>query len=133
MFGMLLVALALGAAGQLLMKKGLNLIGQIGDVGTLFKACVHPLVLAGLGFYVVSSMLYLVLMSRMHLSVLYPMVALNYVFITLLSWYFFDDHVNAQRLLGLAVIIMGVTIVGFSQRPSDAQMKPAGVAEGMQR
>src|ERR1035438_6195111 len=118
MFGMLLVALALGAAGQMFMKRGLNMIGEIGHVSTLLQACLHPMVIIGLGFYVISSMLYLVLMSRMPLSLLYPMVALNYVFITILSRYFFHDHVNPQRIIGLGVIIVGVVLVGLSQRPA---------------
>jgi drug/metabolite transporter (DMT)-like permease len=130
MFGLLLVALGIGAAGQVFLKLGLTRHGQINGLGSLLLAMVQKEVVCGLLLYVLSSMLYLVLMSRLMLSVLYPMVALNYVFVTILSWYFFQDHVNGLRIAGLAVIIAGVTLVGFSQTKSDPAETPVAVGQG---
>jgi len=119
LFAQLLVALALGAAGQVSMKYGMGRYtsahGEIKGLAMLLAAMTQWGVICGLGCFVLSSMLYLVLMSKMPLSVLYPMVALNYVFVTILSRIFFQDHPNALRIAGLAVIIGGVSMVAMSQ------------------
>jgi drug/metabolite transporter (DMT)-like permease len=118
LLGMLLVSLCLGAAGQSLMKLGMSRYtqahGDIGGLGHLIQAMLSPAVMAGLGCFVLSSMLYLVLLSKLPMSLLYPMVALNYVFVTILGRFLFAEHVSLLRVGGLAVIIAGVTLVAMS-------------------
>ncbi|MBI5832933.1 MAG: multidrug resistance protein [Armatimonadetes bacterium] len=126
MFGTLLIALALGTAGNTFMKMGLNRHGQIESIASLFGALMQLRIIIGLGFFVVSSMLYLTVMSKMPLSVLYPMVALNYIFVTISARYFLGEPVNAMRVVGLSVIVAGVVLVGLSQ-----QSKPAGNGTAM--
>ncbi|MBI2301949.1 MAG: hypothetical protein HYU66_23855 [Armatimonadetes bacterium] len=115
LFGVLVVALLLGAAGQMLMKQSLNAYKAVhGDeltgFGMLLHALFTPGVLAGLSCYVVSTFLYMILLWKMPVSLLYPMVALNYVFVTILARLFLHEQVPVARLGGLALILAGVYI-----------------------
>ena len=46
------------------------------------------------------------------LSVLYPIIAMSYVWVALLSMYFFGDHMNMFKVAGIALIIGGVALLG---------------------
>jgi multidrug transporter EmrE-like cation transporter len=46
------------------------------------------------------------------LSMLYPIIALTYVWVNLLSMYFFHEPMNAWKALGIVLVIGGVTLMG---------------------
>jgi multidrug transporter EmrE-like cation transporter len=46
------------------------------------------------------------------LSLLYPVIALTYVWVNLLSMYFFHDQMNLWKGLGIALVIGGVAFLG---------------------
>jgi undecaprenyl phosphate-alpha-L-ara4N flippase subunit ArnE len=46
------------------------------------------------------------------LSLLYPIIALTYVWVNLLSMYFFHDHMNPWKAIGIALVIGGVAVMG---------------------
>ena len=125
LFLMLLVSISLGCAGQVCMKIGLNTHGEITSFVSLMTAMIKPGVVVGLGLMVVSSMLYLTLMSKMDLSLLYPMVALNYVFVTVISHFVFHEQVSSLRVAALATIILGVTMIGMSAPKKAGDKAPA--------
>lgn len=129
LFGILLVALLLGAAGQLSMKIGLEkFTSQHGDITALvqiLRAMLQVGVMFGLGCFVLSSMLYLLLLSRLDMSMLYPMVAMNYVFVTILGRVVLNEHVSALRVTGLAVILVGVVVMSMSGQPRPLEVPEA--------
>lgn len=110
----LLLAIALGVAGQILMKLGLNRLGERPSPVVVLKAILTPLILGGFVCYGVSSLFYLQALSRMPLSYAYPMIALSYVGVVVASWRLLGEEINATRIAGLAVIIVGVVILALS-------------------
>ena len=50
------------------------------------------------------------------LSMLYPIIALTYVWVNLLSMYFFHEHLNPWKGLGIALVIGGVALLGKASR-----------------
>ena len=46
------------------------------------------------------------------LSMLYPIIALTYVWVNLLSMYFFHEHINFWKAIGIALVIGGVALLG---------------------
>lgn len=110
----LLVAIGLGVGGQFAIKIGLNKLGAHPSPATVFRAIVTPYILGGFALYGVSSLLYLQALSRLPLSYAYPMIALSYVAIVLGAWLWFGEKINALRVSGVAVIIVGVVLVALS-------------------
>lgn len=46
------------------------------------------------------------------LSMLYPIIALTYVWVNLLSMYFFHERLNVWKAAGIALVIGGVALLG---------------------
>jgi len=128
---LLLVAISLGATGQILMKTGLRLLGpRPPATAVVLSVFRNVFVAGGIGCYAVSSVIYLLALSRLALSYAYPMVALSYVVVALLAWRFLDEPIPVLRAVGLAVILLGVVILALSHRgeaPRDAVQPPPPV------
>jgi multidrug transporter EmrE-like cation transporter len=116
---LILSGVALNAAAQLLLRQGMLTVGTFSlDGGALLQVlpriALNPWVIAGLASYVLSVGLWLVVLSRVEVSVAYPMVSLGYVITVLLARFLFNEDVTLQRLLGVLVIIFGVWLVARS-------------------
>ncbi len=72
--------------------------------------------LAGLSFYGVSTVLLVLALKDGELSLLWPVIALTYVWVTLLSLVIFHDRVNPIKLAGIAIIVAGVAVMGRGQK-----------------
>ena len=111
--GLVFLCTVSGAAAQLLMKYGANHLHGAGLVGILTNL---PL-LAGYVLYGVNTVLLVLALRRGHLSVLYPIIALTYVWVTVLSPRVFpDDHLNAFKVTGVLLIVFGVSMIGKGSR-----------------
>ena len=118
--GIWLIALAsigLSALAQLLMKIGMTAVraSANSDGGTLLPAAVlNPFVLGGLGAYGVSAILWLIVLSRLPLSLAYPLVSLGFIAVVALAALVLHEPVSAMRMLAVGLIICGVVVLGVS-------------------
>ena len=117
---LILISVAFAATGQITLKVGMNKVGAV-NIGTysqvvegIAKIITTPMVILGLLFYVLAASLWLVVLSRVPLSLAYPMVALGYVIVVFLSWIALKEVVPPSRWIGLAIICLGVIFVGKS-------------------
>ena len=110
---LVLVCVALGVAGQLSLKQGMNAFAdrRSFDPGLLAQAVVQPYVLLGMGFYGISSLLWLVVLARAPLSVAYPMLSLGYVAVAVLSRVLFAEPLTAVKLFGILLVCFGVALL----------------------
>ena len=53
-------------------------------------------------------------LSRVQVSVAYPLLSVGYVVNAIAAWYLFGEAVTPMRLTGIAVIIVGVWLVARS-------------------
>ena len=118
-FLILLAGVLLNAGAQLLLKAGVRPLGAIGDApGTLLPALATAFtrvpVLAGLACYVVSVAIWLIALSRVDVSVAYPMLSLGYVVNAIAAWWLFGEAVGPARFAGILLILLGVLIVARS-------------------
>ncbi|MDR3410646.1 MAG: SMR family transporter [Formivibrio sp.] len=118
-FGLILFGVLLNAAAQLFLKAGVRQMGHFDfslanawPVGT--QLATNLPILGGLSCYVVSVVVWIMALSRVEVSIAYPMLSIGYVVNALLAWWLFGEAVGIQRLSGIAVIIVGVIIVARS-------------------
>lgn len=102
-----IMATVLGAFGALLLKIGSKKAHF--DSG-LFKN-FH--LITGLMFYAVSSVFFIIALRHGDLSVLYPVVSFSYIWVSLLSVKFLHEKMNKWKWTGIALIILGVSLVGI--------------------
>jgi multidrug transporter EmrE-like cation transporter len=70
-----------------------------------------PLV-CGFALHACNALLLILALRGGELSILWPIYALSYVWVALLSAYFFGDQINAWKVGGIALIILGVALLG---------------------
>ncbi len=119
-FGMLMLFVLFSSFGQICMKIGIageKIPISRSPAKTVFNilgVMIRPWVLAGLGLYVLGAFTWLVLLSRVRLSVAYPMVSLGYVVVVLLSALVLHEKVKWKyAVAGLVFIALGVSFIGF--------------------
>ena len=59
-----------------------------------------------------NAMLLILALQEGELSLLYPVYALSYVWVNLLSMYFFGEMLNIWKTLGIVLVIGGVALLG---------------------
>jgi len=107
-FSLILVGVLLNAAAQLLLKAGTNAM----PLG--LRLAIEPHILAGLACYVVSVVVWIVALSRVPVSIAYPMLSIGYVVNAVAAWYLLGEAVTPMRLAGIGIIVLGVFIVARS-------------------
>lgn len=116
---LLLCAVLTGTTAQLLLKAGTNAIGHFAftaeNVAPIaWRLATQPYVIGGITIYSVSAVLWILTLSRAELSVAYPIVSLGYLLTAIASWYFLGEHLTPMRLVGIAIIVIGVYFVARS-------------------
>ena len=116
---LILTGVLLNASAQLLLKAGTNAVGHfefsaqnIVPVG--MKLAFEPHIAGGLACYVVSVAAWIVGLSRVEVSIAYPMLSIGYVVNALAAWYLFGESLTAQKFIGIAFIFAGVFLVARS-------------------
>lgn len=118
-FSLLMTGVLLNAGAQLLLKAGTNSVGafeysaaNIVPIG--WKLATEPHILGGLSCYVVSVVVWILALSRVEVSIAYPLLSVGYVVNAAAAYFLFGEAVTPMRLTGIAVIIAGVWIVARS-------------------
>ncbi len=111
-FALLMIAIVLSTFGEVLLKAGVNRIGTITFApGTLIRAFLQWQVLAGFVLLFGGSLFWLAVISRVHLSVAYPLLAIGYILTTIWALVFLKEPVPASRWLGIGAICSGIVLV----------------------
>lgn len=118
--GLLVVSVAIAVSAQFVLKAGMNHVGRIGsgDLSAPLSAAARvarqPLVWTGLALYAVSAVFWLVVLSRIPLSVAYPFVGMSYIVVVALAQFLLHENVPALRWVGVVVVAIGIALVGLS-------------------
>ena len=114
---MAIFSILLAVAGQMMMKKGMMAIGAFSldqFIGKIIPMFTNPWVFSGFACFGLSSVFWLVVLSRLEISLVYPMVSVAYVLVGILSWYFFKENLSVMRWAGIMVILLGVFLISRS-------------------
>jgi multidrug transporter EmrE-like cation transporter len=114
-----MTGVALNAAAQLLLKAGTNRVGEfafalenLAPIGA--RLASSPFILGGLACYVVSVVVWILALSRVPVSVAYPMLSVGYIVNAVAAWMLFGESLTAQKLVGIGFIVIGVFLVARS-------------------
>ena len=83
---------------------------------TLFTVVFDPFVFSGLVATFVSGLCWMATMSKLEISYAYPFTSLGFVAVVLLSAMLFGESLNAWRLVGVLLIVVGVTVASQGVR-----------------
>jgi multidrug transporter EmrE-like cation transporter len=113
-FCLFLAAVITASGGQLLLKMGALKLGRVSTsnaISHLTNILVTPELVAGLALYGMSAFLFILVLTRVKLSVAGPAVSLGYVFSVLMGYFIFKESISVRLLIGLGLIVCGVILV----------------------
>ncbi|CAM4423147.1 MAG: putative 4-amino-4-deoxy-L-arabinose-phosphoundecaprenol flippase subunit ArnF [Legionellaceae bacterium] len=115
-FSLILLAVCINTAAQILLKQGMNHIGFFAFslanwFHILTKIIFNPFILAGLSCYVGSVFIWLLVLSRVPVSYAYPMTSLGYITTAVIAVLLFNETLTLTRVMGILIIILGVYLI----------------------
>ncbi len=115
----LLLGILLNAIAQLLLKAGSQrLSDSVFSLSNIFplglQLAGNPFIILGVLCYVISLLVWIGVLSRVDVSVAYPMVSLGYILNAIGAYYIFGESLSLVRIVGLFVILIGVYLVAQS-------------------
>jgi multidrug transporter EmrE-like cation transporter len=111
-YALLLMAILVGVAGQLLLKLGMTRQPGFRFVETLDLFHNWPVAM-GFGCYGISTVLYFQVLAKLELSLAYPTVSIGYVLVIVMSRVLFKEAVSPMRWMAVMMICVGVVFVGL--------------------
>lgn len=115
-FALIWTGVMLNAAAQILMKAGTNSIGyfefsmeNILPIG--WKLATEWHIVVALCCYALSVIIWILALSRVPVSIAFPMLSMAYVVNAIAAWYLLGETFNPTKLVGMSVIILGVIII----------------------
>jgi multidrug transporter EmrE-like cation transporter len=116
-FLIILAGVLLNAVGQLALKFGsikINEYGSAPDIISLLEKYLNTPIVIGLACYVLSVATWVVALTRVDVSVAYPMLSIGYVVVAILAYLFFGEVITTQKVLAMGVIVVGVILLARS-------------------
>lgn len=106
----------LNAGAQLALKQGTRTIGSFSFslenvVPVGIKVLSNPFMLAGFGCYVLSVIVWILVLSRVEVSYAYPLLSVGYIVTAFAGQLLFDEALNPSRWIGILVICLGVYLI----------------------
>ncbi|HWZ61877.1 MAG TPA: EamA family transporter [Steroidobacteraceae bacterium] len=118
-FAVLSTGVLLNALAQLGLKSATQVSGPLlaGDAGVLkrgLELLVVPSLWGAVCAYALSLVVWIVGLSRVPVSQAYPLLSMGYVINIGLAWWLLGEAPNAQRVVGIGIIVLGVVLVSRS-------------------
>ena len=115
-FALILTGVLLNAIAQLALKASVRDMGAIElrlaeALPTTLRLAQEPWLWLGLGCYVVSVVIWILALSRVDVSIAYPMLSLGYVVNALAAWAWLGEAMSLSRVVGIGIIILGVFVL----------------------
>lgn len=117
---LIIVSVLLNASAQLFIKRGMITIGSVtlsanGVSSLALKAITNMPIIMGMLAYAVSILLWMIVLSRVNVSIAYPFLSIGYIFTAILAFFLFNEPFTVQKILGILIICVGVILLTHSR------------------
>jgi drug/metabolite transporter (DMT)-like permease len=109
----IVIGVIFAALGQVSWKLGMNQAGQLAalDPATLSTVLLNPYILLGFAMYGLSTIFWLIALSKKDLSFVYPFISLTYILVLVLSSLVLKESIGLNKIAGTIAIIIGLIII----------------------
>jgi len=73
-----------------------------------FSMLINPYIILALAFSVLAGVTWMIAMTKFELSYAYPFTIFSLIFVTLFSIIFFEEQVNAHKVIGIVLVAIGI-------------------------
>jgi multidrug transporter EmrE-like cation transporter len=115
-FPLIMLGVLLNAAAQLFLKEGMRRIGHFEFVWAnilpiTIQVAGNLYVASGLLCYIISVVVWLLVLSRVEVSFAYPLLSVGYIVNAVAGYYLFQENLSLTRISGIMIICVGVYFV----------------------
>lgn len=115
-FPLILLGVLLNAFAQILLKRGMSEIGQIGfawkEIAPVIPRIATNLpVLIAISFYGISVLVWMAVLSKVEVSLAYPMLSIGYLVVLAYGFFWGQEQIGWERTVGILFIGMGVVFL----------------------
>lgn len=109
----LILAIVFNASANVLIKIGMLKVGKTErGLELLQKAVVQPVLFGGILLFVLSLGAYSMVLTRLNLSIAYPiMVSVGLILVTCASYFLLNETIRPLQIVGFLLIVSGVWFV----------------------
>jgi len=110
----ILIGILFASSGQIFWKIGMSETGPITSplsLNSSMEVIMNPWVIGGLISYGLSTIFWLIALSRADLSFVYPFIALTFVIIFFASAILFHESISMARIIGAGIIVLGIIVL----------------------
>ncbi len=113
---LILASVAFNVGAQLLLKKGVQAFGKLDlslqTVAQLFVSIfTNAYIFSGMLCFVLSAFLWLYVLSKIPVSIAYPLGSLGYIFTAVLAYFLLNEPLSLVKIIGILLICAGVAIL----------------------
>lgn len=115
-FSLIVTGVMFNVAAQLLIKAGTNAVGHfefarenIAPIG--WKLATEPHIVGAMCCYALGVVIWILALSRVQVSIAYPLLSLGYVVNAVAAWWLFNEAFNPAKVVGMGIIILGVVVI----------------------
>ena len=117
-FFLILFSVTLNALAQVLIKKGMTVIGKVdaslSAIGSLLpQIFVNGYIIGGMASYAVSVFVWFIVLSRVQVSYAYPYLSMGYIMTAVAAYFIFGESLSLYKIAGILVICAGIIIMSI--------------------
>jgi drug/metabolite transporter (DMT)-like permease len=116
----IILSVLCSSVAQIALKKGMtqcdcSFAPQISNILPLISAlALNLFVLTGVLLHILALFTWLYVLRHVEVSYAYPFISMGFVVVLLLSYLLFNESINIYRICGVALIIIGIFLIGKS-------------------
>jgi len=112
----IILSIFMSSTAHIFLKKGMmahaaNAIKSDGIVGLVWTVGTNPWVMGGMFLHVSALVVWLWALSKVDISFAYPFLALGYVLVMAMAWFWLGEELNPMKVFGMAIIIVGILVL----------------------
>jgi multidrug transporter EmrE-like cation transporter len=111
----IVVSVLCSSMAHLLLKLGANRFDLQGSpLQVAIRAAANAWLVGGISLHVLALGFWIIGLKQVQLSIAYPFIAVGFVLVALLSWFFLGENFGFWRIIGMLLIVSGVSVVARS-------------------
>ena len=117
---LILSSVILNAFAQLFIRQGMLKLGKISMTidqlwHMILQSITNLYIWAGMMSYAISILLWMVVLSKVNVSLAYPFLSIGYIVTTIIAYFAFGEPITVQKVMGIAIICLGVIVLTYSK------------------
>jgi multidrug transporter EmrE-like cation transporter len=108
---LILINILLMSIGQLFFKQAAIFVNENEKLNIVTRYLFNPWFYAAIFFFASSTFIWVQILTKMKISVAYPILSISYILTALGAYYFFGEKLSPTNIAGIFVIMFGVSLI----------------------